>query len=59
MGVGILANQVHPAVQMFFPNNDAIFQDDSSPIYTAGSVQSWRNVKMHFSFFPDQHSHQT
>jgi hypothetical protein len=24
-----------------FPNNDAIFQDDSSPIHTARSVQSW------------------
>jgi len=27
-------NQVHPTVQMF-PNNDAVFQDDSSPIHTA------------------------
>jgi len=31
--VGILGNQVHPVVQMF-PNNDAIFQDDSSSIHT-------------------------
>jgi len=30
----ILGNQVHPMVQMF-PNNDAVFQDDSSPIRTA------------------------
>jgi len=37
--VGILRNQVHAMVQMF-PNN-AIFQDDSSPIHTARSVQSW------------------
>jgi len=29
MGVGILGNQVHPVVQMFFPNNATIFQDDS------------------------------
>ena len=57
VGVGILSDQVHPVVQMFFPN-DAIFQDDSSPIYTARSVQSWRSMKMHFSIFPDQHNHQ-
>jgi hypothetical protein len=24
-----------------FPNNDAVFQDDSSPVHTAGTVQSW------------------
>jgi len=24
-----------------FPNNDAVFQDGSSPILTARSVQSW------------------
>ena len=38
--VGILGNQVHPMVQMF-PNNDAVFQDDSLPIHTARCVQSW------------------
>ena len=27
-------------VQMLFHNNDAIFQDDISPIHTARSVQS-------------------
>ena len=32
--VDISGNQVHPMVQMF-PNNDGIFQDDSSPIHTA------------------------
>jgi len=32
---------VHRMVQFFFPNNDAIFQDNSSPIHTARSVQSW------------------
>ena len=26
---------------MLFPNNDAVFQDDNSPIHTARSVQSW------------------
>jgi len=28
-------------VQMLLPNNDAIFKDDNSPIYTARRVQSW------------------
>ena len=35
----ILGNQVHPTVRMF-TNNDAVFQDGSSPIFTARSVQS-------------------
>jgi hypothetical protein len=35
-----LGNQVHPMIQMLFPNNDAVFQDDV-PIHTAGTVQSW------------------
>jgi len=38
--VDILASQVHPVVQVFFPNTDAVFQDDASPIHTARSVQS-------------------
>jgi len=37
----ILGNQVHPTIQMLFPYCDEIFQDDSSPIHTARSVQSW------------------
>jgi hypothetical protein len=28
-------------VQLFFHNNDAVFQDDNSPIYTARIFQSW------------------
>jgi len=36
----ILGNQVHPVVQMF-PNNDTVFQGDSSPIHSAGNVHSW------------------
>ena len=39
--VDILGNEVHPKVQMLFPNNYAAFQDDSFPIYTAKSVHSW------------------
>ena len=38
--VDILGNQVHSVIQML-PNNDEIFQDDHSPIHTAGSVESW------------------
>jgi len=26
---------------MLFPNNDAVFQDDSLPIHTARNVKSW------------------
>ena len=37
----ILHNQVHPMVQILFPDNDAVFQDDSSPMHTARSVQFW------------------
>ena len=36
----ILGNQLHRMVQVLFPN-DAFFQDNDSPIHTAGSVQSW------------------
>jgi hypothetical protein len=36
-----LANQVHPIFQTLFPNNDAVFQDDSVPIHTAGTSESW------------------
>jgi hypothetical protein len=36
-----LGNQVHPVIQILFPNNDEVFQDDSAPIHTAGTVQSW------------------
>jgi len=37
----ILGNQVRPVVQMFLPNNDAMFQDDIPPMHTARSVHSW------------------
>jgi hypothetical protein len=33
--VDILGSQVHPVVQVLFPNSDAIFQDDSS-------IHSWK-----------------
>ena len=37
----ILGTQVHPMVQILFPNNNAIFQEVSSLIHAAGSIQSW------------------
>jgi hypothetical protein len=36
-----LGNQVRPMIQTLFPNNSAVFKDDSVPIHTAGTVQSW------------------
>ena len=39
--VGISRNHVHTMVQLFFHNNDAVFQDDNSPIYKARIFQSW------------------
>jgi hypothetical protein len=36
-----LGNQVYPMIQTLFPNNDAVFQDDSALIHTAATVQSW------------------
>jgi len=38
--VDSLGSQVHPVVQMLlYPNNEAAFQDDSSPMHTSRSVQ--------------------
>ena len=37
----LLGNQLHPVVQMLFLSNDPVFQDDTLPINTARSVQSW------------------
>jgi hypothetical protein len=39
--IDILGNQELPMVQILFPNNDAVFQDDNSPMNTARSVQFW------------------
>jgi hypothetical protein len=36
-----LGNQVHPMIQTLLPNNDAVFQDDSTPIHPAGTAYSW------------------
>jgi len=39
----LLGNQVHPTVQMLFPNNDSVCQDNILHTHThsARSVQSW------------------
>jgi len=39
--VDSLGSQMHPMVHTLYPNNEAAFQDDSSPMHTARSVQSW------------------
>jgi hypothetical protein len=58
--VDILNNQVHPMVQTLFPNNDAVFQDDSLPIHTAISVHSWfEEHEDALQHLPGQHNHQT
>jgi hypothetical protein len=36
-----LGYRPHPTIQTLFPNNDAVFKDDSAPSHTAGTVQSW------------------
>jgi hypothetical protein len=35
-----LCNQAHPVIQTF-PNNDRVFQEDNTPIHTAGTVKLW------------------
>jgi len=56
----ILGNQVHPMVQILFPDNDARFKVTDRP-YTQAEVFSrgLRNVKLHFNSFPGQHSRET
>jgi len=48
----ILGSSMHPMVQFWLPNNDAIFQDDDSP-YTQPEVFSLglRSMKMNFTIF--------
>jgi hypothetical protein len=51
--VGRLGDQVHPMIQTLFLNNNAVFQDDSGPIHTAGNVQSWfEKQEDHLQHFP-------
>jgi hypothetical protein len=56
----ILGNQMHPLVQMLYPNNDAIFQDDSSPKHTAKVFSlGLRSMKINFHVFLGQHNRHT
>jgi hypothetical protein len=41
---GQVGHQVHPMIQTLFPNNDAVFEDENTPIHTAGTVPSWFEV---------------
>jgi hypothetical protein len=51
-------NQAHPMIQILFLNNNAFFQDDSAPIYTAGTVQSWfEEHEGELQHLPGQHNH--
>jgi hypothetical protein len=43
--VDSLCNQVKTMLQKLFPNNDALFQDDSVPIHTTGTVETWFEEK--------------
>jgi len=64
--VNILGRQLHPVVQMLFPNNDAVFQDDSPPTHTHTHTHTQQEVfspclrgkKMHLNVFPSQHNRQ-
>ena len=50
--VDILGSQVHPIVQVLFPNNDAIFKDNDSPCPQPEVViLVFRSMKMHFNIF--------
>jgi hypothetical protein len=53
-----LGKQVHSIIQTLFPNNDR-FQDDTAPIHTAGTVQSWFKEHEDEFHLPGQHNHQT
>jgi len=56
----ILGSQVHPVVQMLFPNNDAIFamtiRQNTQPEMFSLSL---RSMTIHFNIFPGQHNHHT
>ncbi|GFW78590.1 transposable element Tcb1 transposase [Trichonephila clavipes] len=39
--VNILGDQVHPFVQISFPGECPLYQDDNAPIHTAKIVQEW------------------
>jgi hypothetical protein len=48
-----LGNQVHPMIQMLFPN-DAVFSRQQLELFSHGL----KSMKVNFNIFPDQHNHQ-
>jgi hypothetical protein len=55
----IMGNQVHPMIQMLFPNNNAVFQDYSAHIAQLKLFShGLKSMKVNFSIFPGQHNHQ-
>jgi hypothetical protein len=52
-----LGNQVHPMIQMLFPNNDAVFQDDNVPTHTGLFSHGLKSMKVNFNIFPGQYNH--
>jgi hypothetical protein len=47
-------------IQMVYPNNDAVFQDENAPIHTARTVQSWfdeNEGELHHLPWPAQSPH--
>jgi hypothetical protein len=51
--VDSLGNQVFPVVQILFPNNDVIFQDDDSPLTQPELFSlALRRMEMHFKHLP-------
>ena len=51
----VLVSQLHPMVQVLFPNNDAIFQDDLPTLPEVFSL-GLRSMKMHFNIFSGWHN---
>jgi hypothetical protein len=58
MWIGWVIRCIHRMMQMLFPNNDAVLQDDSACIHTARTVQS--SFEDHEGDLqpPGQHNHQ-
>jgi hypothetical protein len=53
--VDSLGNQAHPMIQLLFPNNDAVFQDDTQlELFSHGL----KRMKVNFNIFLGQHNYQ-
>jgi hypothetical protein len=48
-----------PMIQTLFPNNDAVFQDDNTPIHKPKLFSDGlKNMKVNFNILTGQHNHQ-